>query len=302
MKRYPSVILATCVIPWTESYDLDEDLFRQQVQLLKQNLTRHLYIFGTAGEGYAVTDRMFERIARLFRSLNTDVEDHPMVGIISLSLPTIIERIALCREMGFREFQISLPSWGPLNDLELKTFFRETCGRFSDCRFLNYNLARTKRVLTAEDYASISAEHPNLVAVKFGGGDEATRIAMLQRASDLQFFFTETGFCQVRDRFECGLLISHASTNFDSGKELFAARGRRLAEMSRELGEAGNALHVAAGDLVHMDGAFDKLIIKAHLRQFPLRLLPPYASIREDCVEEYISRLPARWRPEVRNT
>ena len=63
-----------------------------------------------------------------------------MVGVISLSLPTIIERIERARQMGIRHFQISLPSWGALSDSELKTFFKETCGRFPDCSFLHYNL------------------------------------------------------------------------------------------------------------------------------------------------------------------
>jgi hypothetical protein len=302
MKRYPPVILATCVIPWTESYEVHEDLFAQQVRLLQTNLTPHLYIFGTAGEGYAVSDSMFNRIARLFRSLTSDAPDHPMVGVISLSLATIIERIGFCHDLGFRDFQISLPSWGSLNEIELKTFFDETCGRFQDCRFLHYNLQRTKRVLTAEDYARLAVEYPNLVAVKFGGGDEAMRAAMLKRAPNLQFFFTEPGFCQMRDRAECGLLISHALTNFDAARQLFTARGPQLAEMSKELGAVGDALHAAAGESAHMDGAFDKLIIKAHLRDFPLRLLPPYASIGDDRVHEFLNRLPPRWKPDIPNT
>lgn len=301
MKRYPSVILATCVIPWTEQVELDEDLFCQQVQLLKHNLTRHLYIFGTAGEGYAVSDAMFDRIARLFRSVTADPQDQPMVGIISLSLPTIIQRIELCCQMGFRDFQISLPSWGALNDQELETFFDEICGRFSQCRFLHYNLPRTKRVLTADEYSRFASGHPNLAAVKFGGGDEAMRIAMLERAPELQFFFTEAGFSQVRDRAECGLLISHALTNFESAKTFFAARGEVLQQMWQEVKQIGPALHAAAGDSIHMDGAFDKLIARAHLRNFPLRLLPPYVSIDEARTDVFLQHLPPRWQPQPPN-
>jgi hypothetical protein len=42
-----------------------------------------------------------------------------MIGIISLSLPTIIERIERAQAMGARRFQLSLPSWGALRDSEL---------------------------------------------------------------------------------------------------------------------------------------------------------------------------------------
>ena len=58
--------MATCVTPWDEKYEFIEGLFRQQVRQLIERLTSHLYIFGTAGEGYAVSDRQFENIATVF--------------------------------------------------------------------------------------------------------------------------------------------------------------------------------------------------------------------------------------------
>ena len=48
-----------------------------------------------------------------------------MVGVISLSLGTILDRIERCRAKGVRHFQISLPSWGALGDSELSEFFRQ---------------------------------------------------------------------------------------------------------------------------------------------------------------------------------
>ena len=65
-----------------------------------------------------------------------------MVGVISPSLTTIIERIERAAALGFSAFQISLPNWGTLSDHELRTFFREVCGRFPELRFLHYNLPR----------------------------------------------------------------------------------------------------------------------------------------------------------------
>ena len=74
-----------------------------------------------------------------------------MVGVISLSLPTIIGRIERAHAMGARRFQLSLPSWGSLNDAEVATFFRETCARFPDVEFLHYNLMRAGRILTGAE-------------------------------------------------------------------------------------------------------------------------------------------------------
>src|ERR1700681_150353 len=107
--RYPRCILATAVIPWDEQGEFIEDLFRHQVRTLCANLTKHLYVFGTAGEGYAVSDRQFDRIVRVFHDEMKHNGADPMVGLISLSLSTILDRIARAREMGVRLFQVALP-------------------------------------------------------------------------------------------------------------------------------------------------------------------------------------------------
>src|SRR5581483_6479576 len=126
-------ILATAVIPWRPDHRFDEATFRRQVATIARGLTTHIYVFGTAGEGYAVTDAQGDEIAAAFWRAAQDFGVSPMLGVVSLSLPTILGRIERGRALGFREFQISLPSWGALNDRDLDAFFAETCGRFPDC-------------------------------------------------------------------------------------------------------------------------------------------------------------------------
>src|ERR1039457_2027793 len=168
-KRYPACILATCCIPWNEDGSFAADPFRRLVRTLLAELTQDLYLFGTAGEGYAVSETQFDQITRVFRQETTQPGVRAMVGMISLSLTTILERIERARQMGFRHFQISFPSWGALTDDEVAMFFRETCGRFPDCNFLHYNLPRARRVLTPGEYVMLANQHPNLVATKHGG-------------------------------------------------------------------------------------------------------------------------------------
>ncbi len=292
MKRYPSSILATCVIPWQADFRFDEALLRAEIRLLRDHLTRRLYLFGTAGEGYAVSDRQFNEIVSVFCEEMSGPEDVPMVGVISQSLPTILERIESCISRGIRDFQISFPAWGALTDKEVDCFFEQTCGRFPECRFLHYNLPRAKRVLVAADYVRLSAAHPNLVAVKFGGTDYAAQQAMLEQAPELQYYFTEFGYAHARDQFECGLLLSLGMVNFARAQEFFHARGTRLTMFHKHWEEVVIALKQAVGDSAHMDGAFDKLLLKTQIPQFPLRLLPPYASPPETCLQAFLDHLP----------
>ena len=294
-RRYSPCILATCVIPWNEDWSLAVEMFRREIQTLLVNLTRDLYVFGTAGEGYAVTDRQFDEVLRVFREETNLPDVRAMVGVISLSLPVMIERIERASEMGFRYFQISLPSWGALNDRELREFFKETCGRFPDASFLHYNLMRTKRLVTPEEYALLANEHPNLVAAKNSTDDTARISGLMAKAPQLQHFFTETGYGLGSQIGECGLLISIASIHFVQARKYFQAgqSGDRveLVARQRELLELTQDLLALGRSQAHMDGAYDKVFAKIHDPDFPLRLLPPYAGLTDDTFQQFIALL-----------
>jgi dihydrodipicolinate synthase/N-acetylneuraminate lyase len=297
-KRYRSVIMATCVVPWTAVFELDEERFRRGVKLQLDGLTKHLYLFGSAGEGYAVSDRQFARIAEVFWDEMQQGAGIAMLGIISLSLPTIVDRIELGRALGYREFQLSLPSWGALGDAELASFFRETCDRFPDCRFLHYNHPSGKRVLTGVEYARLAAAHPNFVAVKAGAQQPLAQLqALLEAAPQLQFFLGGSSYATARDTLECGWLISIGSTNHAAARRLFAARGKDLVELAQGLGPIYAALMEATGDGAHMAGVYDKLLFKLHDPDFPLRLLPPYASATDAMFQRLRELMPRAGMP-----
>jgi dihydrodipicolinate synthase/N-acetylneuraminate lyase len=299
LKRYHSCILAACCVPWNEDGTLAEAIFRREIRNLLSSLTHDVYLFGTAGEGYAITEQQFDQIVRVFRQETNQPDVRAMVGIISLSLPTMIERIERAREMGIRHFQISLPSWGALSDGELKRFFKEICGRFPDSAFLHYNLMRAKRLLTPDEYAALADEHPNLVAAK-NSTDSVERIqSLMTKAPQLQHFFTETGFGSASQIGECGFLISIASLHFAEAKKYFElarrrdfetslSRGRELLEMFLDLVALGRAE-------AHMDGAYDKVFCKIHDPEFPLRLLPPYAGLSDETFHKMVAMIQKKY-------
>jgi dihydrodipicolinate synthase/N-acetylneuraminate lyase len=255
-------------------------------------LTRDLYIFGTAGEGYAVSDRQFDQVITIFREETNRADTRAMIGVISLSLVTILERIARAREAGFRRFQLSLPSWGALNNRELMNFFESVCDRFQDCSFLHYNVARSKRLVTPDEYARLAVAFPNLVATKNSTDSKDFIANLMVRAPQLLHFFTEKGYGYAAQLGECGFLISAATMNFHWAHEYFEAGQRRdtgtLLRLQDELKRLINDLLATAGDAAHMDGAYDKFYCKAHDPNFPLHLLSPYSSFGEEQFETFI--------------
>lgn len=295
MKRYRPCILATCCVPWNERFEFEEDIFRRSVRHQIASGIRDLYIFGTAGEGYAVKEAQFDQVTRLFLDETGGDDIQGMVGLISISLPTVIERIERARDMGARRFQISLPSWGVLCDSEVQTFFRETCGRFPDCEFLHYNLMRTGRIITGAEYGRLAELYPNLVATKNSTADEARLTSLMTDAPQLQHFITEGGFAKAALMGECGFLISFTSTNFTLANDYFlAGRGQdaaKLAAISADFEGLIATFKEAVGDTAHMDGAFDKLFCRVHDPKFPLRLLPPYDGVSDERFDSYVSLL-----------
>lgn len=298
-KRYRSCILATCCVPWQEDWQFAKAIFRRQVRHQIAAGIHDLYIFGTAGEGYAVTERQFDEVTRVFLDeTGKNLEVRAMVGLISLSLPTVIERIERAAAMGARRFQLSLPSWGTLRDAEVAAFFRETCGRFPDYEFLHYNLLRTQRLITPAEYGRLALEYPNLVATKNSTADVERLQGLMTEAPMLQHFITEGGFAEAALMGECGFLISIASLNFALGQQYFAAGQRQDADclqaIKAECAAVGADMKALVAQEAHMDGAFDKIYCRFHDADFPLRLLPPYEGVREATFEAFVEVVKAR--------
>jgi len=293
-KRYPRTILATACIPWTETFAFDEEIFRKQIRDLTNRDICHIYLFGTAGEGYAVTDEQFEEIVKVFAEEMKGPGLYPMVGLINLSFPTMLLRLQKAYSYGIRDFQFSLPSWGALQDEELHSFVHQLCDPFPDCRFLHYNLMRSKRLLGIREYEKLAEKVPNFVGVKFSNPDIITILDIVNSHCPLRFFLTEFAFGYGSMIGEFGFLISLATSNIKRAWEYFNAGVNRekdkLLTMQQEFFFISKALTETAGS-TKIDGAYDKMFCKILNKEFPLRLLPPYESTSEESFAEYCSFL-----------
>jgi dihydrodipicolinate synthase/N-acetylneuraminate lyase len=306
VKRYPAGIMCTCCIPWDEQGRFSEPIFRRGVRQAL-SATPHVYLFGTAGEGYALTERQFDEIVIAFADEMRQGHAEPMVGIISLSLGTILERIRRCRDWGVQRFQISLPSWGALDDRELFRFFEAVCDGFPDCQFMHYNLPRAKRLVTGKEYGRLADAHPNLVATK-NCGDSLSHIrSLLDDAPQLQHFLSEAGYVYGSMFGECGILASFIM-NWPRLHALFEAGQRRdwatLALIQREIDVVIETLFETVPD-GRIDGSYDKLFEKMYDPEMPLRLLPPYIGSSDEEYAAFVKRLGERlpdWTPVLAKT
>ncbi|MGB7160339.1 MAG: dihydrodipicolinate synthase family protein [Tepidisphaeraceae bacterium] len=291
--RYPRCILGTCCIPWTADFQLDEPLLRRSVRHALTHGTRRLYLFGTAGEGHAVSDRQFQQITRAFADEMRSQDAEPMIGLISPSLAQVLDRIEWAAGIGVRQFQLSLPSWGTCTEPEAFTFFERVCTRFPECSFLHYNVRRAGRLLSAAEYGRLAGAFANLVAVKLAGAGGEDALAVQNAAPRLRLFLTEKAFAEgCALGVDAGFLISYASLNWPLAQRFFeagvAGDGAFVAEMRRQQQGVINLMREAVGTEPHMDGAFDLMFVKRYLPEFPLRLLPPYAGVSDEGFARFI--------------
>lgn len=288
--RYPQAILISCEIPWGERENLLESVFRAEVRHALAAGFRHVYTFGTAGEGYAVDLPRFRHIVEIFREETRGEGVHAQIGVIALSVAQCHEKLRIAHLAGFREFQISLPSWGALNDAEMMRFFVDVCSAYPDSQFLHYNLARTKRVLTGAEYARVAAAVPNLVATKNTGTTVHSTMDLMQQAPCLQHFFGEAMFPTGCLHGECSLLSSFGPL-FPKQTHRFFEYGRahrwdQLFPYQAEYLAAVEEVIAPMRRQTLIDGAYDKLLVRLGGVAMPLRLLSPYQGFSEEVFEE----------------
>ena len=298
-KRYPQSILVTCEIPWDKNSELMEDLFRQELRATMEHFP-NLYIFGTAGEGYAVTLSQFERITRIFHEETNKDGIYPMIAAIGMSTAQVVEKVGIAYDIGIRDFQIPLTPWGPLNDHECITYFKDVCGNFPDAKFLHYQQPiATKRMLLGPDYQRIEAAVPNFVGTKNCISDLYEIISIATHTTELQHFWGELAFPHGCLYDECSMLSSYGSLFPTKTKEFFnygiTGQIDKVFQMQRDYWKVVETFEEPSQGLDLIFGAMDKMTMKASGVDVPLRLLSPYQEIDMDIYEKCINALRTKY-------
>lgn len=284
IQRRPPAAMVACLLPWTADFKLDEDAFAQHIDDALRLGFDSLYVLGTAGEGYALSEPLYQQVIRVFADRTLSNECRPQVGVIGTSMLQMIDRLALAHDLGFREFQVSLPCWGALEDSELSCFFQTVCSEFPDSGFLHYNLPRARRVLTGADYRRIADCVPNLVATKNNRTPEETR-DLITCVPELQHFLLEANYVDGREIGRCSLLCSVGLLFPRLTQRLYAAGSRG------DFAEASRISQFLCGFVKELfqqcsrtpiDSAYDKIYVWLRNPEFPLRLLPPYLGFSEE--------------------
>jgi dihydrodipicolinate synthase/N-acetylneuraminate lyase len=297
MARYPSTVMVSIVCPWDEAERLDDAIFRRAIRHALGSGFRHIYVFGTAGEGYAVDSDRFRAVIGVLGDETEGTDAHPMIGVIGLSTANVVERVRVAHGLGFRAFQISLPSWSTLSDPEVIAYFEAVCGAFPDSDFMHYNTLKSGRLVDGPLYRELVQRVPNLVATKTMTGDLGVVGRVVRDAPELMHFLTEQSIAYGALFGEVALLGTFgALAPTRSWALLEAAQNGRHAQAA-EIGAWFERLSQEVFDPLmvdrRVDGAYDKTIEKLApgLGDFPLRMLSPYRTVSDAEFDGAVRRL-----------
>ncbi len=296
-KRFPKLQLCAACVPWTEDFQLDVPMFRRGVRQLCENGAGCVYLFGTAGEGYAVNQSQFLQIVTEFMDeMNSFPDVIPMVGVISMSMSEAMDRIRLAGELGVRYFQISFPNWGAVTNEEVMVFFKTVCSAFPDYQFMHYNNSlRSRKRLAPADYKRLAEEIPNLVAVKFiaPSFEEIHTFATLDLPIRIYLLEYAYGYgSMVYDQF--GYLASITNCSYKIMRAYYKAGVEKDWETIRKIHDDFPVVFdtlFANCPADKIDSSYDKLFLQFTIPEFPSRVLPPYVGCTDAQVEGFKAEL-----------
>lgn len=297
MARYPSTVMVSIVCPWDDDERLEEAIFRRAIRHALSAGFRHLYVFGTAGEGYGVDSSRFRDVVAVLLDETGGTDTQPMVGVIGLSTANVIERLDVAHGLGVRSFQMSLPSWSPLSDGEVVDYFEAVCGSFPDSGFMHYNTVKAGRLVTGALYRQVVERVPNLVATKTMTGDLGVVAGVVRDAPELMHFLTEQSIAYGALFGEVALLGTFAALAPEQSWALLDAVQKGRHEAAAEIGSWFERLNHTVFDALmvdrRVDGAYDKTIEKLSpgMADFPLRMLSPYRTVSDSEFEDARRRL-----------
>jgi dihydrodipicolinate synthase/N-acetylneuraminate lyase len=284
-KRYPITMMCAACVPWTEDWQFNETTFRRQVRNLVRHDVKSIYIFGTAGEGYAVNAAVFARVVEaLVDECSQGSGVMPMTGIISTSMMEMLDRIKIAGDLGCRDFQVAFPCWGALSDEEVMDYFKALCFKYPDYRFIHYNNGpRSKKLCKIDLYEKLAREVPNLVAAKYSTGNMGEINNIVDADCPITFFLVDKGYTYGSMKGSCGLLNSFASVDLQLAWKYFYAGQNRdyatLLDLDSYYKELNDSFNFISRDMI--DSAFDKSIERMADPEFNNTLYPPYQGLTE---------------------
>jgi dihydrodipicolinate synthase/N-acetylneuraminate lyase len=184
-------VWAALPVPWAVDGSVDGGLVAELVRRYHAAGVDGAYTTGTDGEMHVLEWEDFCRLVDAFAGAAAETGLPVQVGCTWSHTDGVLKRMRYARERGIGCVQVALPSWVPLGDDEVGSFFAALQDGCPELRLVHYNIARSGRFLAGKDYRAILEVAPNLVGTKHTGGDVGSLIEIVRATPELRHFVVD---------------------------------------------------------------------------------------------------------------
>lgn len=178
MTKYSGVVVPM-ISPFTPAGAIDEPAVGRIVEYLVSNRIGGIFPAGTTGESMSIPP---EDKRQLVAATVKFVKKRAMVyaGIASNCFRESVEAAKAYQDAGVDAVVAHMPSYYPLNDTEIETYFLRLADNVK-LPLVLYNIPITTHHSISLDSVDKLRKHPNIVALKDSAGDRARLTELLAR-------------------------------------------------------------------------------------------------------------------------
>ncbi len=174
--------------PWQSNGSVDAGVVRELVARYAAAGLHGAYTTGTDGEFHVMEVPELEQLVAPFSAAAAAAGLPVQVGCGWSHTGGVIERARVAEAHGIAYIQTILPSWIPLADDEIVRFYSALQEALPSTRCIHYNIARSGRMLTGDDYRAILGVAPNLAGSKHTGGNISALMEIIELTPELAHF------------------------------------------------------------------------------------------------------------------
>lgn len=178
----------TVLLPINEDDSIDFERLEQELDYLIHSGLAGLYTNGTAGEFHTQSEAEFLEISQRVASL-CKAEKFPFqLGLSHPSAQIALARLEQSKALEPSAFQIILPDWVTLNEVEMIRFLKRMSEAAEGIALVLYNPPHAKKVLSLEAVARLREAIPGLIGIKVADGNSSWYGSLRKDLADFSVF------------------------------------------------------------------------------------------------------------------
>ena len=159
-------------IAWDEHDEFDPGAYESDIAYLCSSGVHGVYSGGTTGEFYAIDFAEFVATNSVMLRTAHQAGVPVQVGVTAMCTREVVRRTRWAAQHGADGVQVALPSWLPLDDDEVVTFFGDVAEVAGSSYIVHYDTMRAKRTISPQLLLRVRGAAANLVGAKYSGGLE----------------------------------------------------------------------------------------------------------------------------------